>query len=325
VEPQVSAIITTWNQAPYIGAAVQSVLSQTRPPDEVVVVDDGSTDDTAAQLASYSSRIRIVRQPNQGVAASRNRGVREARGDLLAFLDGNDLWEPDKLAVQLAAARENPTAGLVVVDGVIFDEGGVVGDHLFGGPVRDLIAAAGSAARARCYEYFLTSKLIATTSQVMMPAGVLAPVGPSDPTFPLASDYDLYLRVAARYDVAWVDRKLARWRYVPTSASGPAPQRPLRWAVDLLDIWKKHGVLAQPNHARRLREQGRALIRRMSPGAYEYGRRADRRWASRYLLGLWRRSPASVAPLIFLLALLGPEAGVSRLARLLRRAAPRAG
>ncbi len=227
--------------------------------------------------------------------------------------------------MQSVLTQTRPPDEVVVVDGVIFDEGGVVSDHLFGGPVRDLIAAAGSAARARCYEYFLTSNLIATTSQVMMPAGVLAAVRPSDPTFPLASDYDLYLRVAARYAVAWVDRKIARWRYVPTSASGPAPQRPLRWAVDVLDIWKKHGVLAQPNHARRLREQGRALIRRMSRGAYAYGRRADRRRASRCLLGLWRRSPASVAPLIFLLALVGPEAGVSRLARLLRRAAPRAG
>ena len=88
--PLASVVVTTYNQAPYIGPALDSVFAQTYRPDEVIVVDDGSTDETSDRIAPYRDRITYIRQPNQGVAQSRNTGIRAARGELLAFLDDFD-------------------------------------------------------------------------------------------------------------------------------------------------------------------------------------------------------------------------------------------
>ncbi len=98
----VCTVIPTYNRRAVVARAVQSVLEQTRPPDEIVVVDDGSADDTAVALRRrFGSRIEIVRQPNRGVAAARNAGVRATTADLIAFLDSDDRWHPRKLERQL--------------------------------------------------------------------------------------------------------------------------------------------------------------------------------------------------------------------------------
>lgn len=94
-----SVIIPTYNRAGLIGECLESVLSQTRPAREVIVVDDGSTDDTQDVLARFGDRIRTLRQDNAGVAAARNRGLQAARGEWITFLDSDDLWTADRLAV----------------------------------------------------------------------------------------------------------------------------------------------------------------------------------------------------------------------------------
>ena len=101
--PAVSVIIPTYNRGRWLPATVASVLAQTLPSLEILIVDDGSTDDTAAVCAEFSYPVRYIRQDNAGVGAARNRGAAEARGEWLAFLDSDDLWTPDKLEVQLAA------------------------------------------------------------------------------------------------------------------------------------------------------------------------------------------------------------------------------
>jgi glycosyltransferase involved in cell wall biosynthesis len=105
----VSAIIPTFNRLGYIQRAVDSVLAQTVPVDEVLVIDDGSTDGTAeALIAEYGERIRIVRQANTGVSGARRRGVEEARGEWIAFLDSDDEWAPDRNKELLEAAAKVP-------------------------------------------------------------------------------------------------------------------------------------------------------------------------------------------------------------------------
>lgn len=99
----VSVVIPSYNYGRYIRRAVQSALEQTRPAIEVIVVDDGSTDDTLAVLADLPSTVRVVTQANRGVSAARNRGIEEATGDLVAFLDADDEWLPDKLERQTQA------------------------------------------------------------------------------------------------------------------------------------------------------------------------------------------------------------------------------
>jgi glycosyltransferase involved in cell wall biosynthesis len=101
INPLVSAIIPTYNRANTIREAVDSVLGQTYPDIEVVVVDDGSTDDTQARLKPYGDRIRVVTQSNAGPAAARNRGMAASRGELIAFLDSDDIWLPAKIARQV--------------------------------------------------------------------------------------------------------------------------------------------------------------------------------------------------------------------------------
>ncbi len=106
--PVVSVVIPTFNRGFCIGAAVDSVLRQTRPPDEIIVVDDGSTDDTPERLAAYGDRIRYVQHVNSGVSAARNGGILVARSNWIAFLDSDDEWLPSKLETQLTALQADP-------------------------------------------------------------------------------------------------------------------------------------------------------------------------------------------------------------------------
>ncbi|MBI5584173.1 MAG: glycosyltransferase family 2 protein [Deltaproteobacteria bacterium] len=100
--PQVSVIIPTFNRGALTARAVASVLAQTRPPQEILVIDDGSSDDTGNLLNErFGDRIRYLRQANRGPGAARNRGVREARSELVAFLDSDDTWRPEKLEAQV--------------------------------------------------------------------------------------------------------------------------------------------------------------------------------------------------------------------------------
>lgn len=106
--PRVSVVVPAFNQGDYIAEAIDSALGQTIPPFEVIVVDDGSTDQTAEVCASYGDRISYVHQPNAGAGAARNRGLSMATGDFIAFLDSDDIWPADRLALQLEAFAADP-------------------------------------------------------------------------------------------------------------------------------------------------------------------------------------------------------------------------
>lgn len=110
--PTVSVIIPAYNAADYVGRAIESALNQTHAPLEVIVIDDGSRDNTAEQVAQYPAPVRLLRQPNGGPAAARNHGARVANGEWLALLDADDAWLPHKLERQLPYLSE-PTIALV--------------------------------------------------------------------------------------------------------------------------------------------------------------------------------------------------------------------
>jgi glycosyltransferase involved in cell wall biosynthesis len=125
-EPQpglVSVIIPTHNRARLIGQAIESALGQTYPHVEVVIADDGSSDDTRAVVESFGPRVKYVRQANAGVSAARNFGMRHARGEFIAFLDSDDGWRPWKIEAQLSALQRHRAAGLVWTDMSAVDEG----------------------------------------------------------------------------------------------------------------------------------------------------------------------------------------------------------
>jgi len=105
--------VTAFQCEAFLGEALASVLGQTLPPEEVIVVDDGSTDGTRDVARSFGDRVRVVSRPNGGPGAARNTGLTEARGDWIAFLDGDDAWTEDKTRLQLEAAAQHPSASLV--------------------------------------------------------------------------------------------------------------------------------------------------------------------------------------------------------------------
>ncbi len=114
--PLVSAVIPTYNRAYVLREAIESALGQAGPNVEVIVVDDGSTDDTAALAREYGDVITYLFQPNCGAAAARNLGVKAARGDYVAFLDSDDVWLPGKLKAETALFEQSPEAGVIASD-----------------------------------------------------------------------------------------------------------------------------------------------------------------------------------------------------------------
>ena len=315
--PRVSVIVTAFNHERYITDAIQSVLDQTYLDYEIIVVDDGSSDATADRVSAFSGQVLLVRQENQGVAGSRNTGVQRARGELLAFLDGDDVWEPDKLAHQVAAADSHPRSGLIVVDGVHFSGPTTLYESLFFPHVTALLDGRESVT-LRCYERLLRGNLISSTSQILIPRAVLADVGFSDRRLPVSSDWDLYIRIAASYDITFLHKKLVRWRYLPTSASGPEQLRPLRWAVDHLGILKKHLRWAPSEYRPLIRVLLKQKLAETADQTYWYGRQFDRTYARGQLRALLRQHPFSPTLAGFLLASYLPRPLVRLVGRTLR-------
>ena len=189
----VSVIMPAYNSARYIAESVRSVQAQTFGGWELIVVDDGSTDDTAAvvrDLAEADSRVRLVARPNGGQAAARNTGLREARGRLVAFLDSDDLWLPEKLSAQLAVLEEK-RVDLVYTDGYIFSDGGAeVAEERF-------YILPGEARGPEMFRTLFTANRIGTLS-VLVRRSALDAVGlfDEDRAYQNCEDYDLWMRLA---------------------------------------------------------------------------------------------------------------------------------
>ena len=176
-EPQVSVVVTTFNQGPYIAEAIRSVLTQTYTNREIIVVDDGSTDDTPRVLAGFGNAVTTIRQANEGVAGARNRGIRAARGLLLAFIDGDDRWHPDMLRRLVEAHERFPDSGLIACDARSFDGDRIIRTGLLPANVVASDAGDDPVISCECLEHLIRGNLIATTTQIMIPRRVIDDVG----------------------------------------------------------------------------------------------------------------------------------------------------
>jgi glycosyltransferase involved in cell wall biosynthesis len=133
--PSISAVVTVYNAEQCIGDALRAILGQTHPPDEVIVVDDGSSDGTPAELARFGGEINVLRQDNRGHAPALNLGMGQARGDYLAKCDADDIWEPGKLARQFEAVQAHPEIDIAFSAIQVFgDMDEVRGLHTAGDP-----------------------------------------------------------------------------------------------------------------------------------------------------------------------------------------------
>ena len=212
--PRVSVIVPTYNSARYLPEAIDSVLGQTYRDFEIIVVDDGSTDNTQGVLARYAEQIRVVRQSNQGSAAARNAGILAARGEFIAFLDADDLWLPQKLERQMPLFDERPEIGWVYSDYREFGESGLSAQSFFERqslcpPPEGRVLLA------------LARDCITSTITVVIRASCLQEAGLFDRTFRRAQDYDMWLRLAARFPVGCVDDVLALYRQHTRAVSYP--------------------------------------------------------------------------------------------------------
>jgi hypothetical protein len=198
-QPRISVVIPTYNRAAMVANAVQSALAQSRPADEIIVVDDGSRDRTPEVLFQFGDRIRWVRQENQGVSAARNHGIRLATGDWIAFLDSDDCWHTEKLAVQTAYLARHPEVDLLACNMRHVDGYGPTTEPLNTTEhVAERLTLAQLVLRA-CFQ----------TSGVIVRRRCLEAAGPFDTTLKSAEDRDLWIRIGATGDVRRLETVLA--------------------------------------------------------------------------------------------------------------------
>jgi glycosyltransferase involved in cell wall biosynthesis len=194
--PTVSVIIPTHNRGWILREAIDSVLAQDYADYELIVVDDGSTDNTREILEACGRDITVVQQSNRGVSAARNRGIAASRGQLLAFLDSDDLWLPQKLSRQVDFFKSNPAALICQTEETWVRNGVRVN------PKRRHQKLAGM-----IFEPSLALCLV-SPSAVMIRKSLFEAVGRFDERLPACEDYDLWLRVSCRYPVYLIDEPL---------------------------------------------------------------------------------------------------------------------
>lgn len=191
---QISVVIPTYNRFAVICRAVDSVLRQTRPADEIIVIDDGSTDDTLNKLESrYVQQITIIETPiNSGVSAARNTGIKHSRGDWIALLDSDDEWLDTKLAVQVQALRQDPHL-LCHTEEIWIRNGKRVN------PMNKHAKQGGD-----IFEHCLPLCAISPSS-VLLHKDLIDSIGNFDESLPACEDYDLWLRICSKHCVLFVE------------------------------------------------------------------------------------------------------------------------
>jgi glycosyltransferase involved in cell wall biosynthesis len=233
---RISVVVPAYNAAKTVAETLDALLAQSLPATDIVVVDDGSKDDTRAALEPYRGRARLIFQPNGGVSSARNRGVAEAGGDWVAFCDADDLWHPDKLKIVSAAAASRPDADLVFHDFWTIESGRVVeprathsNDTMF--PIfrefdlrmPQILAdgrriETGTADYAEvetwygnAFRWLMVGNFLMPSTVAIRKAAFAAATG-FDPAFRYAEDTEFFLRFAKKTQFLWIDAALTGYR-----------------------------------------------------------------------------------------------------------------
>jgi glycosyltransferase involved in cell wall biosynthesis len=258
-QPAVSVVIPAHDYGRYLAEAIDSAMGQSLAPFEIIVVDDGSTDETPEVLARYGDRIRAFRTENGGASAARNFGAAQARGEFVAFLDADDVWHKQKLELQMARFAADPSVGFVHCAVEFFGDAGSASSPLLEG-LEGWIAP--DLVRLR------QSVVAGPGSSILIPLRVFREAGCFDPTLRVSEDWDLCFRIALRYRVAYVPRALVRYR-----THGRGLHRDVeRLEFDMLRALDKAFRLAGDELAG-LRSQAYGRLHRILSGSYlEAGR-----------------------------------------------------
>ncbi|MCP4992198.1 MAG: glycosyltransferase family 2 protein, partial [Gammaproteobacteria bacterium] len=191
---RISVIVPTYNRSQVLGRAIQSVLDQTFPAHEIIVVDDGSTDNTKQLVRDLFPQCRYIEQPNRGVSAARNTGIESATGNWLAFLDSDDEWLPGKLRAQIALLEKNPEVKICHTEEIWIRNGKQVNQM-------KKHAKSGGHIFQNCLPLCVISP-----SSVIIHREIFHEIGAFDEELPACEDYDLWLRICASHPVAFVEQ-----------------------------------------------------------------------------------------------------------------------
>jgi glycosyltransferase involved in cell wall biosynthesis len=241
MKPRVSVVIAAFNSETTLGATLSGALTQTMPVEEIIVVDDGSTDSTAAVARAHGPRVRVVVQPNAGVAAARNRGLSEAAGELVTFIDADDFWLPsciERLVEQRPAGK-----WIAAANAYYLRANGLRTDDV---RLRGRFPGAAQQRQAILEENFVPS-------MTLFPRSLVEEIGGFDETLEVAEDWDLWLRaIFAVWRVAAVAEPLGVQRRTDVSLSTD---------VERMDAWVL-GVLAKSHDSLTLSADERAYVER---------------------------------------------------------------
>lgn len=239
IPPLISVVMPAYNAAETIIESINSLLSQDYLNWELIVIDDGSTDDTYHKASSIKdSRIRIYQEFNKGVAATRNQGIQIAKGKYVAFLDADDLWNMEKLKNQVSFFEsKEEKLGLIHSYYVEFDD-------LSEYRPKPLKHLSGLKLEGNIYEDLIVHNFIATLT-VMVKKDVLNEVGGFDVTLSGPEDWDLWIRIARKYKVGYIDKSLARYRLNPSGLS----KNVYKFEDQLWEVMEKHLLTSNlPEH-----------------------------------------------------------------------------
>lgn len=295
--PTVSAVVPTHNRAGRVGGAVESVLDQTYDDLEVVVVDDGSTDDTRDVLATYAAhdRVRVLHaETNRGISAARNRGIEAARGEYVCALDDDDRWHPRKVERQVEAmARLDDRYCGCYTGGRILDPDG------------ELVRTVQRGAAGDLYPEILAENVVVPHSSHLVRRDCLDAVGGYDTAFPRAVDWDLAIRLAREYRIAYLPELLVDRHFHGGNVSGDAAFGDPSYQVSVRErLREKYSADLAANPGVRARFEAE-LAKHRGVAALESG---DRRLAVEQLLRAVRLDPGVERAVMAGLAALGPDA-----------------
>lgn len=216
--PLVTVTICTYNGERYLAATLDSVLAQTYPNMEVVIVDDGSRDNTVSIISRYAERdprIRWFARANAGLPASRNYAFANSRGEWIAIIDQDDLCYPERLARQVEVAAAYPSAGLIFCDTHRIDHAGrIIGNHLSSFALPDSFIPKGLAANL-----LLTKGCYVDSEACFIKQAAVNRLGPPDESLRYACDYEYFIKAGFEFDFAYTRDTLAAWRVHPGQES----------------------------------------------------------------------------------------------------------
>lgn len=272
MQPLVSVVIPNYNYAQYLPHALNSVLAQTYPQVEIIVVDDGSTDGSDVVLCQYNERIRWFQHQRKGVSVARNRGVQESHGQLVAFLDADDVWLPTKLEKQVEKFLSDPDLGLVHCGWEAIDKmGAALDSHLDG--------LEGWVAK----ELLLLRRptVLIVGSGAVVTRDVFEEIGGFDPRLSTSADWDFSYRVAIGRRVGFVPEVLVQYRLHDTNMHSN-----IRLMEHDTRIAFSKAFNSADKETQRLRRRSYGNLHMMLAGSFfRAGQRAD--FARHALKSLW--------------------------------------